>query len=99
MALELDGHVEHGLLQQATAGTQLVGIDGLAMQGSSLQVTINQAASDASLIDYLAAPLAVGNGVNAQTLTLNWQKAFPTTFGSPPIRRPLLFSIPAKTRL
>ena len=32
MALELHGHIEHGLLQQAAAGTQLVGVDGFVLQ-------------------------------------------------------------------
>lgn len=38
VALELQRNVEHGVLQQAAAGAQLVGADGLVLQAEGLDL-------------------------------------------------------------
>ncbi|MDQ8196483.1 hypothetical protein QEH59_18785, partial [Coraliomargarita sp. SDUM461004] len=51
---------------QATAGSaSFIGVDGLTLNGDLLAVTINQAASDGSLLDFSDAALEVVNGPNS----------------------------------
>ncbi|MDP1903262.1 MAG: LEPR-XLL domain-containing protein, partial [Pseudomonadota bacterium] len=56
-------------LQASAADVAFVGIDGLTVAADSVDVAINQAASDGSLIDWLARPLSVATGP-ADSLTL-----------------------------
>ncbi|MCX7258156.1 MAG: hypothetical protein NTZ64_15960, partial [Polaromonas sp.] len=58
-------------LQARASAAQLLGVNGLTLAASNLEVLINRAATDGSLIDYQAAPLAVSNGAAGHTLSLS----------------------------
>ena len=58
-------------LQASATAAKLQGVNGLTMEATSLQVMLNRAATDGSLIDYQAAPLAVSNGAAGHTLSLS----------------------------
>ncbi|MDP1573114.1 MAG: hypothetical protein Q8M04_02640, partial [Pseudomonadota bacterium] len=56
-------------LQASAADVAFVGIDGLTLAADTIDVAINQAAADGSLIDWLGQPLAIATGP-ATSLTL-----------------------------
>jgi hypothetical protein len=57
-------------LQATAAQVSFVGVDGLTISGDTISVNVNRKASDDTVVDFVAKPLAIKTGANS-TFTLN----------------------------